>query len=153
MLSPNARPCCQRPWSQKTSREEERWGAEFGSRGARLRLGYAEFFWVSSPEATHSRNIAVRPQVGFAIFNSQVPIGTGQGVYTRAEAEEVTGAEVAHGIEVFSRRSLAHGGVAWTAEDVEGASGVRLYRARAAEHSILAKDGEPDHRIPTDPEP
>jgi nitroimidazol reductase NimA-like FMN-containing flavoprotein (pyridoxamine 5'-phosphate oxidase superfamily) len=24
--------------------------------------GYAEFFWVSSPEATHSRNIAVRPR-------------------------------------------------------------------------------------------
>jgi uncharacterized protein YhbP (UPF0306 family) len=110
--------------------------------------GYAEFFWVSSPEATHSRNIAVRPQVGIAIFNSQVPIGTGQGVYMTAEAEEVTGTEVARGVEVFSQRSLAHGGGPWTPEDVGEATGIRLYRARAAEHSILAKDGQPDHRIP-----
>jgi uncharacterized protein YhbP (UPF0306 family) len=114
--------------------------------------GYAEFFWVSSPEATHSRNIAVRPQVGIAIFNSQAPIGTGQGVYMTAEAEEVTGADLARGIEVFSRRSLAHGGMAWTAEDVGGTTGIRLYRARADGHSILAKDGQPDHRIPADPE-
>ncbi|HZD67550.1 MAG TPA: pyridoxamine 5'-phosphate oxidase family protein [Actinomycetes bacterium] len=114
--------------------------------------GYTEFFWVSSPQATHSRNIAVRPQVGIAIFDSRVPIGTGQGVYMTAEAEEVTGAEVARGIEVFSRRSLAHGGVAWTPEDVGEATGMRLYRARAAEHSILAKDGHPDHRIQADPE-
>ena len=117
-----------------------------------LRLGYAEFFWVSSPEATHSRNITVRPQVGIAIFNSQAPIGTGQGVYMTAEAEEVTGADLARGIEVFSRRSLAHGGMAWTAEDVGGTTGIRLYRARADGHSILAKDGQPDHRIPADPE-
>ena len=41
--------------------------------------GYAEFFWVSSPDAAHSRNIAVRPQVSIVIFNSQVPIGAGQG--------------------------------------------------------------------------
>jgi len=26
--------------------------------------GYAEFYWVSSPEAKHSRNIAARPEVG-----------------------------------------------------------------------------------------
>jgi hypothetical protein len=90
--------------------------------------------------------------VGIAIFNSQVPIGTGQGVYMTAEAEEVTDAEVARGIEVFSRRSPAHGGVAWTPEDVGEATGIRLYRARAAAHSILAKDGQPDHRIQADPE-
>src|SRR5215208_2508025 len=30
--------------------------------------GYAKFYWVSSPEATHSRNLAVRPEVGIAIF-------------------------------------------------------------------------------------
>src|SRR2546423_1544071 len=51
--------------------------------------GYSELFWVSSPDATHSRNIAVRPQVGIVVFDSQVPIGTGQGVYMTAEAEEV----------------------------------------------------------------
>jgi hypothetical protein len=109
--------------------------------------GYDEFFWVSSPDATHSRNIAARPQVGIVVFDSQVPIGTGQGVYMAAVAEQVAGAELARGIDVFSRRSLAHGGVPWTQEDVQGGTGIRLYRATAAEHWILAKDGRPDHRV------
>jgi pyridoxine/pyridoxamine 5'-phosphate oxidase len=109
--------------------------------------GYAEFFWVSSPDAAHSRHIAVRPQVSIVIFNSQMPIGTGQGVYMRAVAQEVTGAEFDRGIEVFSRRSLAHGGAAWTREDLRAEAGLRLYRATAHDHSVLAKDGRPDHRI------
>ena len=109
--------------------------------------GYAEFFWVSSPDAAHSRNIAVRPQVSIVIFNSQVPIGAGQGVYMAAAAQEVTGAGLDRGLEVFSRRSLAHGGAAWTPEDVQAQAGLRLYRAIAHDHSILAKDGRPDHRI------
>jgi Pyridoxamine 5'-phosphate oxidase len=113
--------------------------------------GYAEFFWVSSPDATHSRNIAVRPQVGIVVFDSRAPIGTGQGVYMPAAAEEVTGgAELERGIDAFSRRSVAHGGVAWSLDDVQGQAGLRLYRATAVEHSILAKDGRPDHRIPVD---
>jgi pyridoxine/pyridoxamine 5'-phosphate oxidase len=114
--------------------------------------GYAEFFWVSSPDRTHSRNIAARPQVGIVVFDSRVPIGTGQGVYMQAVAEQVTGAELERGIEVFSRRSLATGGEAWTSDDVRGAAGLRLYRATASEHSILAKDGTPDHRIVADVE-
>jgi pyridoxine/pyridoxamine 5'-phosphate oxidase len=109
--------------------------------------GYAEFFWVSSPDAAHSRNIAVRPQVSIVIFNSQVPTGTGQGVYMAAVAQEVTAAGLDRGLEVFSRRSLAHGGAALTQEDVQAEAGLRLYQARAQDHSILAKDGRPDHRI------
>ena len=49
--------------------------------------GFAEFFWVSSPDATHSRNIAARPEVGIVVFDSQVAIGTGQGVYMPAIAK------------------------------------------------------------------
>jgi uncharacterized protein YhbP (UPF0306 family) len=112
--------------------------------------GYREFYWVSSPEATHSRNISVRPQVSIVVFNSQVVIGTGQGVYMSAVAEELTGAELERGIDIFSRRSLSHGGLAWTADDVQEPALIRLFRATAAEHSILAKDGRPDHRIPVD---
>lgn len=42
--------------------------------------GHREFFWVSSPDALHSRNIAVRPEAGISVFDSAVAIGTGQGV-------------------------------------------------------------------------
>lgn len=31
---------------------------------------YREFFWVSDPEARHSRNIAARPQVAIVIFDA-----------------------------------------------------------------------------------
>src|ERR671915_378644 len=52
---------------------------------------YTELFWVSSPEATHSRNIAVRPAVSIVVFDSTVPVGSGQGVYMAAGAGEVPG--------------------------------------------------------------
>ena len=32
-------------------------------------IGFTEFYWVSSPDAAHSRNIAVRPEVGIAVFD------------------------------------------------------------------------------------
>jgi hypothetical protein len=80
--------------------------------------------------------------------DSQVPIGTGQGVYMAAVAQEAAGAALDRGLEVFSRRSLAHGGAAWTRKDVEALAGLRLYRATGQDHSILAKDGRPDYRIP-----
>lgn len=43
--------------------------------------GYEEVFWVSSPEARHSRNIAARPGVAVVIFDSTAPVGTGQAVF------------------------------------------------------------------------
>jgi hypothetical protein len=109
--------------------------------------GYTEFFWVSSPAATHSRNIALSPGIAIVIFDSQAPIGAGQGVYMTAEAQALTGTQIDRGIEVFSHRSLAHGGPAWSPDDVRGDAPIRLYRATASAHSILAKDGKPDHRI------
>jgi nitroimidazol reductase NimA-like FMN-containing flavoprotein (pyridoxamine 5'-phosphate oxidase superfamily) len=111
-------------------------------------IGFTQFLWVSSPDVTHSRNIAVRPEVGIAIFDSQAPIGTGQGVYMSAAAQLLDDGETAQGLEAFSRRSVAHGGREWTSEDVRPGAGLRLYRATADSHWILAKDGRPDHRIP-----
>jgi nitroimidazol reductase NimA-like FMN-containing flavoprotein (pyridoxamine 5'-phosphate oxidase superfamily) len=110
--------------------------------------GFTEFFWVSSPDVTHSRNIAVRPEVGIVVFDSQAAIGAGQGVYMSATAKLLEHDETTRGIEAFSRRSLAHGGREWTSEDVGSGAGLRLYRAIADAHWILARDGQPDHRIP-----
>ena len=109
--------------------------------------GCTEFFWVSSPDVTHSRNIEVRPEVGIVIFDSHAAIRTGQGVYISAVAKLLGDDEAARGIEAFSRRSVAHGGGEWTREDVRPGVGLRLYRATADSHWILARDGQPDHRI------
>jgi hypothetical protein len=71
------------------------------------------------------------------IFDSSVPIGNGQGVYMAGTAEEVTGEARVAAIDVFSRRSLGHGGRAWTLDDVEPPAEFRLYRATATAHYIL----------------
>ena len=98
---------------------------------------YREFIWVSRPETLHSRNLVARPQVSIVIFDSSVPIGNGQGVYMAATAEEVTGDARIAAIDVFSRRSLGHGGREWTLEDVEPPAELRLYRAIASAHYVL----------------
>jgi nitroimidazol reductase NimA-like FMN-containing flavoprotein (pyridoxamine 5'-phosphate oxidase superfamily) len=109
---------------------------------------YREFYWVSSPDVRHSRNIKLRPQISIVIFNSQARIGTGQGVYMSATAESLTGAELDRGITIFSETSLKHGGREWTQADVEPSSLYRFYRAIVLEHWVLDPVGRPDHRIP-----
>jgi hypothetical protein len=111
---------------------------------------YREFFWVSSPEATHSRNLATRPQLSIVVFDSHAPIGTGQGVYMSAVGAELTGDELDRGIEIFSRRSEAQGGRAWTSEDAQPPAPYRLYRATVTEHSVLDPAASPDRRTPVE---
>jgi uncharacterized protein YhbP (UPF0306 family) len=106
--------------------------------------GYAKFYWVSSPEATHSRNLAARPEVSIVIFDSRTPVGSGQGVYMSAVAEELSGTDLDSGIVIFSRRSEAHGAGEWNLEDVRAPARLRLYRASASEHFVL---GPHDRRI------
>jgi len=108
--------------------------------------GYKEFYWVSSPEVRHSRNIAMRPQVSIVIFDSQAPIGTGQGVYMSGIAQELTGDDLDRGIEIFSRSSLAHGGHEWKLEDVGASTLYRLYQVTASEHWVRDPVDRPDHR-------
>jgi nitroimidazol reductase NimA-like FMN-containing flavoprotein (pyridoxamine 5'-phosphate oxidase superfamily) len=110
--------------------------------------GYTTFLWVSSPDATHSRNLAGRPQISIVVFDSRTPIGTGQAVYMAATAEELSGAELERGIDVFSRRSVEHGARPWTGEDVRPPAPLRLYRATADQHWVLDPDVRPDHRTP-----
>jgi pyridoxine/pyridoxamine 5'-phosphate oxidase len=102
--------------------------------------GYTDLYWVSRPDARHSRNLAVRPEVGIVIFDSTVPEGDGQAVYVEALAEELDGAERDDGIAVVSRRSEAGGAAPLGVADVTGPAPLRLYRARASAHFVLAAD-------------
>lgn len=107
---------------------------------------YTEFYWVSSPEVKHSFNIAVRPQVSMVVFDSQVRIGTGQGVYIYAAAEQLADAELDRGIEIYSHTSLRHGGPAWNLADVQSPTPYRLYRATALQHWVLDPTSRPNQR-------
>jgi len=113
--------------------------------------GYAELYWVSSPEAFHSRNLAPRPELSIVVFDSRVAIGDGQGVYVSAVADELTGADLERGIEIFSRVSRSHGAKPWTLDDVRPPAPYRLYRARVSEHWVLDPESHPDQRTPVQP--
>ncbi len=47
------------------------------------------FFWGSSPDNTHSRNIRHNGKVFVVIFDSTVPEGTGEGLYLKGETTEL----------------------------------------------------------------
>ena len=105
---------------------------------------YERFHWVSSPDARHSRNLDARPEVAIAIFDSTVPVGGAQAVYMSGLAEQLTGGELEHGIEVFSRLSEADVGRRWGLDDVQPPSPFRLYRATVSEHYVLIPGRDPE---------
>ncbi|HET8872916.1 MAG TPA: pyridoxamine 5'-phosphate oxidase family protein [Gaiellaceae bacterium] len=98
---------------------------------------YREFFWVSYPDARHSRNVAARPEIAIVIFDSRAPVGSGQGVFMSAVAEQVADSELERGIGFFSRRSQLQGARAWRHADVQPPAALRLYCARVSEHFVL----------------
>jgi hypothetical protein len=105
---------------------------------------YSELLWVSKPDARHSRNLAVRPEVGIVFFDSTVAIGRAEAVYMEALAEELAGPELERGIAAFSGRSKAVGGPEWSLSDVTPPAPLRLYRATASAQFVL---GPGDRRV------
>jgi nitroimidazol reductase NimA-like FMN-containing flavoprotein (pyridoxamine 5'-phosphate oxidase superfamily) len=109
--------------------------------------GYRDFFWVSKPEARHSRNLSARQELAIVIFDSHVVPGVAVAVYMAAEAEQLEGEELERGIEIFSSRSEAQGLPRWGPEDVRQPARHRLYRATARDRFILDAG---DERIPVE---
>jgi hypothetical protein len=90
--------------------------------------GYDRLYWVSSPDAHHSRNVAERPGIQIVIFDSSVPVGAGEAVYLAAEAAQVPDDELEAVLgEAFRPRAGARG---FTAGELRGDADLRLYRAR-----------------------
>jgi uncharacterized protein YhbP (UPF0306 family) len=105
------------------------WYAAWGRVASLDRLG-VEFIWLSWPEARHSRNLSVRPEVGISIFDSTQAAGAGDGLQFDAHARRVPSAELDEAVSVFSRASVAAGGGAWTRGQVEEPAVPRLHVAR-----------------------
>jgi hypothetical protein len=107
---------------------------------------YRELLWVSSPGARHSRNVAERAEVAIVIFDSNAPVGEGQGVYLEAVAEQLSGDDAELGIERFSGHSVATGAAAWTIEAVTAPARHRLYRATVSA-AFIGNRGEERDRV------
>jgi len=105
--------------------------------------GGTDFYWVSSPGARHSRNIAERPDVSIVVFDSTVPIGGAQAVYMRALAGEVPVDELERCAPLFAARVPQVRD--YTADTLRPPAELRLYRATVSEHSVLVRGGDPDY--------
>jgi hypothetical protein len=103
-------------------------------------VDHRRFYWVSDPDARHSRNLAARPQLAIVIFDSTVVPGDAAPVYMSAVAEQVTGSELDEGMAIFDQVSEAQGLSVWGLEKVQPPALHRLYRATASEHYLLRDD-------------
>jgi nitroimidazol reductase NimA-like FMN-containing flavoprotein (pyridoxamine 5'-phosphate oxidase superfamily) len=104
--------------------------------------GYRDLYWVSSPDARHSRNIAVRPEVAVVVFDSHVPIGGAEAVYLAATADLVPDDELERCARLYSSRvpELKH----FPPDELRAPAAFRLYRATVTEASVLVRGGDPE---------
>jgi len=108
-------------------------------------------YWLSSPDAHHSRNIEVRPEVSIVVFDSSASPETGQAVYLEATASRVPDDELADGCAMAFRDVDAE--LSYTPESLADEPFV-LYRARVTASEIHVRgrdfgDGTgADQRVP-----
>lgn len=63
------------------------------------------FYWASDQNGQHSKNIKENPDVFLVIYDSTAAEGTGEGVYVKAKAYELTDEEeILHALEVLDKR-------------------------------------------------
>ncbi|MFG1941573.1 pyridoxamine 5'-phosphate oxidase family protein [Nonomuraea sp. NPDC048826] len=97
---------------------------------------YNAFYWVSSPDAAHSLNLARRPEVSMVVFDSGVPPYHGRAVYLSGTAAELSGSDLDHGVGVYPGPAT-RGGSGITVDDVTAPAAWRLYRATVTEAFVL----------------
>ena len=83
---------------------------------------YAEFLWVSRPDARHSLNTEARRCVALVVFDSSAAPQDAQAVYVEAEVEQADGETLDRAVGVYSDKSVRTGLNAWSAADVSGAA-------------------------------
>jgi uncharacterized protein YhbP (UPF0306 family) len=102
---------------------------------------YREIYWISDPEAQHSRNITARSEVSLVVFDSSVAIGAAEAVYMRAEAEEVTEPTTKDCAAAF--RPRFEGVKVFNPEELRPPAPLRLYRATVTQHWVLIRGSDP----------
>ncbi len=105
-------------------------------------VDYRDFYWVSSPAAHHSMNIAAQPEIAIVIFDSTASIGQGQAVYVSAHASVVADDELPQRCaEAFAR--VGPGAKRFQPHELSGDAVLRLYRARATSHEVHIPGRDP----------
>jgi uncharacterized pyridoxamine 5'-phosphate oxidase family protein len=116
---------------------------------------YTDFYWVSSPDARHSRNIAERPDIEIVIYDSSVPVGDGEAVYVTAHARAIDDDDLDAVIPEAFRTTA--GARAFARVELQGKAPLRLYVAHAMTCEVHVAGRHPlntggiDVRMPADP--
>jgi uncharacterized pyridoxamine 5'-phosphate oxidase family protein len=116
---------------------------------------YADFYWVSSPDARHSRNIEERPDIEIVIFDSTALAGEGEAVYVGARARAIKDDELQAVIPEAFRTTA--GARAFARVELQGRALLRLYVAHATRCEVHVAGRHPlnpigvDVRLPADP--
>ncbi|MEU9844396.1 pyridoxamine 5'-phosphate oxidase family protein [Actinomadura sp. NPDC048032] len=104
--------------------------------------GYRTFYWVSSPDARHSGNIAARPEVALVVYDSNVEIGQGRAVYVDAVASVVPDDDLPRRCaEAFP--DAGPGAVAFQPDELSGDAPLRLYHADATGYEVHLPGRDP----------
>jgi hypothetical protein len=99
---------------------------------------YRDFYWISSPEVVHSRNLAARPDVSIVVFDSRAPVGAGgeRAVYMAAGATEVAAGDVDRALAVYPG-AAERGGRELDATDLRPPAPYGLYCASVTDYSVV----------------
>ena len=116
---------------------------------------YSDFYWLSSPESHHSRNVLEHPEIKIVIFDSTAQVGDGEAVYLTATARQVGDDELESVIgEAF--RTTA-GARPFAPEELRGGADLRLYVAAVTACDVHVAGRHPLHgrgvdiRMPAEP--
>lgn len=104
---------------------------------------YRDFYWVSVPDAQHSRNVAERPTVRLVVFDSRLRPAETEAVYVTATARMVPEEELADVVDEAFRTD--GGAVRFPPEDLRGDASLRLYVARASAYEVHVRGRHPTH--------
>jgi nitroimidazol reductase NimA-like FMN-containing flavoprotein (pyridoxamine 5'-phosphate oxidase superfamily) len=85
------------------------------------------FYWGTHKDSQKAKNIHSNPNVFLTIYNSKVPAGTGEGVYIKATAKEVTNPDEIR--RVFDLLKSRHATSFWDFAAVSDEGPIRLYKA------------------------
>jgi hypothetical protein len=116
---------------------------------------YSDFYWVSSPEAHHSRNLSERPEVEIVIFDSAAPVGEGEAVYLTTSARAIRDDELETVCPEAFRTTA--GARPFEPHELRGDAPFRLYVARVTSCEVHVPGRHPvfgrgvDSRQPADP--
>jgi nitroimidazol reductase NimA-like FMN-containing flavoprotein (pyridoxamine 5'-phosphate oxidase superfamily) len=101
------------------------------------------FYWVSSPESQHSRNLAADARLNAVVFDSSVPPPETRAVYLTGTAVEVPEADLA--VEVprafLQVRAPAR---PMSVEELSRDGDLRLYRLDVQTAEVHARGGNPE---------